>query len=631
MTKSFHLCWINHDGGELVYLVRGPVTVGRAPENEIAVDEEGISRRHCRLELRAGTLHLKDLGSTNGTFVNGERVQEAEVGEGDEILVGRGLFRIRASSERGKAAETLMMGRETIALSLEAGRAEYPGNLDSSFQATEHLRTLSKVLDIINSGDSADELYRLVLEAVLETLKMDSGAVVLGADPKAAPALTANRGGGVRPPLSATVLTAVLGTGEAVLANDIAGDSRLQGAVSLAGDRKTQILCAPIACSGNALGALYLASDSRELPVAESDLRLVILVARQLALAAENLRRQELVIEENRSLRAAMVGDSRIVGSSDALLRVQELTRRAARADVTVLLTGETGTGKELFARALHEWSPRAAQPFIAVNCGAIPQTMVESELFGHERGAFTGAVERRMGRFELAQAGTLFLDEVGELPLDVQVKLLRVLEEKRFYRVGGSKEIRSDVRVVAATNRNLAELVQRGDFRQDLLYRIRVLEISIPPLRERVQDIQEIADHLLRRLAKEAGLTLPRLSPTVWERLEAYHWPGNVRELRNVLERALILCGSDSIEPDDVLPPDPPDPSDCLEPGRTRTADSAPMVGTERSLRDVEKDHIQAVLDATGWNKSRAAEILGIGRTNIYEKIKQFGLESPS
>ena len=620
MTDAFHLCWINHTGGELVYQVRGAMTVGRAAENEISVDEEGVSRRHCRLELRETGLWLEDLGSTNGTFVNGKRVAQADVGEGDEILVGRSLFKVRGGTSKKGAAETLVIGRETIELTLKTGREEYPGSLGSGSQAADHLRTLCRVMDAVNAGSSADELYRQVLESILETLDMDFGAVLLGTDPAASAALSASRRGAPPPRLSSTVLKTVLLEGEAVLANDIQGDQRFSGSTSLAGEVATRILSAPIAFSGNVLGALYFTSDSRDLPVAESDLRLVTLVARQLALAADKLRRQELVLEENRSLRAAMVGDLEIVGSSDALLQVQEVTRRAARADVTVLITGETGTGKELFARAVHEWSARSGQPFVAVNCGAIPQSMVESELFGHERGAFTGAVERRIGRFELAREGTLFLDEVGELPLDLQVKLLRVLEEKRFFRVGGSKEIRSDVRLVAATNRDLVKLVEAGEFRKDLLYRIRVLEIEIPPLRERVRDILEIAEHLLRGLARESGLVLRRLSPEAKRRMEAYSWPGNVRELRNVLERALILCTSDTIGADDVLP------RSAAAAGEVKTAG-----GSQRSLRDVEKEHIQAVLEATGWNKSRAAEILGIGRTNIYEKIKQYGLESTS
>ncbi|MFH0946064.1 MAG: sigma 54-interacting transcriptional regulator [Planctomycetota bacterium] len=620
MSDAFHLCWINHAGGELVYQVRGSMTVGRAPENEISVDEEGVSRRHCRLELRESGLFLEDLGSTNGTFVNGKRVVQADVGEGDEILVGRSLFRVQGGTGRCATAETLRIGRETIELTLKAGREEYPGSLGSGSQAADHLRTLCRVMDAVNAGSSSEELYRQVLDSILATLDMDFGAVLLGSDPAAPAVLAASRRGKAHPALSTTVLGTVLRNGEAVLANDIQGDARFSGSTSLAGEVATRILSAPIAFSGNILGALYFTSDSRDLPVAESDLRLVTLVGRQLALAADKLRRQELVLEENRSLRAAMVGDLEIVGSSDALQQAQEMTRRAARADVTVLITGETGTGKELFARAVHEWSPRAGQPFIAVNCGAIPQAMVESELFGHERGAFTGAVERRIGRFELAREGTLFLDEVGELPLDLQVKLLRVLEEKRFFRVGGSKEIRSDVRVVAATNRDLLRLVEAGEFRKDLLYRIRVLEIGIPPLRERVRDILEIAEHLLGGLSRESGLSPRRLSPEAKRRMEAYSWPGNVRELRNVLERALILSSSDTISADEILP------RTALETGGAPAA-----CGSQRSLRDVEKEHIRAVLVATGWNKSRAAEILGIGRTNIYEKIKQYGLESTS
>ncbi|MBI4881022.1 MAG: sigma-54-dependent Fis family transcriptional regulator, partial [Planctomycetes bacterium] len=242
-------------------------------------------------------------------------------------------------------------------------------------------------------------------------------------------------------------------------------------------------------------------------------------------------------------------------------------------------------------------------------------------ELFGHEKGAFTGAAERRVGRFEMARDGTLFLDEIGELPFDLQVKLLRVLEEKRFYRVGGSKEIFSDVRVIAATNRDLAERAREGRFRDDLYYRIRVLEIAVPPLRERREDILPIAEHLLARLAAESGRARPEIGAAAAARLVAYDWPGNVRELRNVLERALILGAADTLAADDVLP----ELAGAEGGAAPLAAGGAPALV---SLRDLEKEHIRAVLEATDWNKSKAAEVLGIGRTNIYEKIKQYGLE---
>ncbi len=622
MTGTFYLCWVNREGGEVVFHVRGGATLGRSPASEIPVDADGVSRVHCRLEAREGKLVVQDLGSTNGTYVNGRRVQEAEVKAGDELLVGRCRFQVRV--EEPARPEASAAGAETIEVALEAARADYPGGLEGGARAADHLRVLARVLEAINAGGAPEDLYRRSLEAILEALDVDFGAVVLGTDPKAAPAAVRLRRGAEAAPgpaPSSTVLARVLATGEAVLANDAAVDGRLRAAHSLAGAGATRILCAPIALAGRISGALYVAAGAGSRPLAESELRLVTLVARQLALAAENLRRQELVLAENRSLRDQAAGDLCIVGPSPQLARVLEMARRAARTDVTVLITGETGTGKELIARAIHEWSARRRQPFIAVNCGAIPATMVESELFGHEKGAFTGAAERRLGRFELARDGTLFLDEIGELPFELQVKLLRVLEEKSFYRVGGSKEISSDVRVIAATNRDLAERARAGRFRDDLFYRIRVLEIAVPPLRERREDIRPIAEHLLARLAAESGRPRPDLGAEVAARLAAYDWPGNVRELRNVLERALILGAGDVLAADDVLPE---------LAGAERAAAELGAAGARplASLRDLEKEHIRAVLVATGWNKSRAAEILGIGRTNIYEKIKLYGLE---
>ncbi|MFG0316648.1 MAG: sigma 54-interacting transcriptional regulator [Planctomycetota bacterium JB042] len=619
MRSKYRLSWVNRTEGELVFHVGGSATVGRSSDNEIAVDEEGVSRHHCRLETRGDGLFVEDLGSTNGTFLNGRRIRDAELADGDELLVGRSLFRVHGGRDKDDAAgRTLAVGAETIQVALKAAHADYPGDLSGSTRAVDHLRTLCRVVDAINAGGSPDDLYRQALDAVLDTLDMESGAVVLGDDPGAEPAVRIERSDGPARAPSRTILRRVLESGEAVLANDVAGDARWKGSTSLVGQGEARIVCAPIAVAGRGSGALYLASGKEGRPVGESELRLVTLVARQLALAAENLHRTELLVAENRSLRAA-AGDVEIVGTSAAMARVLETARRAAAADATVLVTGETGTGKELVARAIHGWSARRDRPFVALNCGAIPATMVESELFGHEKGTFTGAAERRLGRFEMADGGTLLLDEVGELPLETQVKLLRVLEEKRFYRVGGSKEVAVDVRILAATNRDLDARVRDGSFRPDLLFRLRVLEIEVPPLRERSEDVGPLAEALLARLARGGGRPAATLTEEASERLAAYPWPGNVRELRNVLERALILCGSDTIGADDVLPEGA---------GSTPPDGAAPVSGGGvRSLRDAERETILAALEATGWNKSKAAELLGIGRTNIYEKIKLYGL----
>ena len=610
MSAAYRLSWVNRDGGEVVYHLVDGATVGRSSENEIVVDEDGVSRRHCRFKLDHGRLRVLDLGSTNGTYVNGRRVQDEPVDHGDMVLVGRSLFEIRDASGRSQAGQTAVVGAETIQVALRAAEADDPGLLNPEARVSDHLRTLCRVIEIINDGGSTDELYDKTLSALVELLGVDYAAVLLGGDPEAAP--VASVGGPDVP--SRTVLRRVFGEGEAVLANDVGSDSKIGGAESLIGDLHTRILCAPILRHGSPLGALYLKANAGSRPITESELRLVSIVARSLAMAAENIHQHEVVKAENETLRRA-TSAGQIVGVSESIRTILEIARRAARSDATVLITGETGTGKELFARAIHDWSPRAERPFVAINCGAIPASMVESELFGHEKGAFTGAVERRIGRFEMARDGTLFLDEIGDLPLDLQVKLLRVIEEKRFYRVGGTQEVQTDVRLVAATHRDLDQQVEQGEFRRDLLYRVRVLEIALPPLRERQEDIVPIAEHLLAHLAERGGYGAKRLGPAAQQRLAEYTWPGNVRELRNVLERALILCGSDTIEPDDVL----------LDRGEPSSVASSPA--SSMSLKDLEALHIKAVLDETGWNKSKAAELLGIGRTNIYEKIKQYGL----
>jgi Nif-specific regulatory protein len=283
-----------------------------------------------------------------------------------------------------------------------------------------------------------------------------------------------------------------------------------------------------------------------------------------------------------------------------------------------VLITGESGTGKELIARGIHHASPRRDWLFVPLNCGAIPATMMESELFGHERGAFTGANQRRTGKLELANGGTLFLDEVAELPLDLQVKLLRVLEDRTFTRVGGNEEVRSDVRFLAATHRDLAQLVAEGKFREDLFFRLRVLEIRAAPLREHLEDLPELVDTLLERLALTMRCVKPSITPQALELLQESSWPGNVRELRNVLERTIILGDGREIRAEHLTLP-----------GRIT---GAPGPGTQGdpllSLKDLEREHVRRVLKATGWNKTLAAEILGIGRPTIYEKIKAYDLE---
>ncbi|MDH4161975.1 MAG: sigma 54-interacting transcriptional regulator [Nitrospirota bacterium] len=303
-----------------------------------------------------------------------------------------------------------------------------------------------------------------------------------------------------------------------------------------------------------------------------------------------------------------------LIGSSAAMREVYGILERIAPTDVTVLLEGETGTGKELAARALHQHSKRAAGPFVVFDCGAVAPNLIESELFGHEKGAFTDAARARQGAFELADKGTIFLDEIGELSLDLQPKLLRALDQRETKRVGGDKPLPVNVRVISATNKDLEKEVKAGRFREDLFYRLSVVRLSLPPLRKRKEDIETLAAHLLAAISQEIGKKIKGLSPDALAALAANSWPGNVRELRNVLGRAAALCDSDRIEPKDLF----------LSPGR-KTATQEGLSG--KTLEEIEKAAIHATLKSVNNNKTEAAKVLGIAYSTLYEKMKKYGM----
>ncbi len=336
------------------------------------------------------------------------------------------------------------------------------------------------------------------------------------------------------------------------------------------------------------------------------------------------LERNELR-EENRALRAALPGGKPLVGISGALRELVEQARKAAESKSTVLLVGESGTGKEVLARSIHAWSPRASRPFIAVNCVALSEELLESELFGHEKGAFTGAHQQKPGKFELANHGTIFLDEVGDIRESLQAKLLRVLQEHEFERVGGTKPIRVDIRVIAATNRNLEEAVKGGRFREDLYYRLNVVRLRLPPLRERREDIPGLAEHFLRKYCAETGKTIPGISAEAVDLLKAHPWPGNVRELENAVERAVVLGAGAEISPLDL---------------GLRTIDrtvpslpgAEPSIGPfHEGVEEFKRELIRRALEQAKGNQTRAAEILGLQRTYLSRLVKNLGLRTDS
>jgi two-component system response regulator AtoC len=336
----------------------------------------------------------------------------------------------------------------------------------------------------------------------------------------------------------------------------------------------------------------------------------------QAELLIRKLVEHQRLIEENLALRQRLEERYRfenIIAKSHKMQQIFEVVRTVAQSNATVLITGESGTGKELIARAIHNLSPRRGKPFIAVSCAALPESLLESELFGHEKGAFTGAVAQRKGRFELAHKGTLFLDEIGEMSANIQVHLLRVLEEREFTRVGGTETIRSDVRIISATNKDLNEAVMRGEFRDDLYYRLNVVSIQLPPLRERAEDIPLLAQHFLNKFAVENQKGDITFSPDAMDFLMKYEWPGNVRELENATERAVVLALNSTITATDLSPQNPP----------LLRQDSA-----GKSIKEVVKDHILHVLTETEGNYSKAAKILGVTRMTLYNKVEEYGLD---
>ena len=349
----------------------------------------------------------------------------------------------------------------------------------------------------------------------------------------------------------------------------------------------------------------------------------------RLLLTVRNALESGRLRRDNRELNARLGdGAGGLVGSSEAMRKLRDQIDRAADAGARVLITGENGTGKELVARALHEGSPRADGPFVKVNCAAIPKDLIESELFGHEKGAFTGATARKIGKIEAADSGTLLLDEVGDMALEAQAKLLRVLEENEVERVGGNRSLPVDVRVLAATNKDLPEAISAGDFREDLYYRLNVVPVPVPPLRERREDIPELVEHFRARFQGETGRALHAFDDSAYEALRAWPWPGNVRELRNVVERLEIMTDGDRIEAADVKrilaqsrrPDGPADEAAVPEPDGELTLREI-LDRTERSV-------IRRALDAADGVISEAARLLGMDRANLHRKMRRLEIE---
>jgi len=606
----------------------GKSTIGRATENTIVLHDSLVSRQHAVLEFDGSAVVLRDLGGKNPIRVNGRDVEDYQLVDGDRIAIGqselvfeyagvdRGSTRLRVVRDargRGRDPSTTLSG-----LSVDASTAVFSGDHRDASTIEKDLRRLEslyRLTEKILKVTDLEPLYEEILTTATSECGAERGFVGLvsdvdDVDPHELDVVRfwdpEHGGNAQRLEMSESILSHIQRDRKAVLVRDVADQPDF--GMSVIDLKIRSFICAPLTYGDEFLGLIYVDTRGSRQQFDRSDLHFVSAIGRIGGLCLKNLRTQSHLESENERLRSLVRKSGEIVGSSESMERVFRLLEKVAPRDTSVLITGENGTGKELIARATHDQSGRKDKPFVPVNCGAIPPNLVESELFGYEKGAFTGADRTTEGKFDLANGGTLFLDEIGDMPLDMQVKILRALQERRFYRVGGKKEVSVDIRLISATNRDLKKAIEEGTFREDLYFRLAVLTIDVPPLRERGNDILEIADYLLNQGAS-SRITLTKAAR---ECLLNYSWPGNIRELGNALEQAVILGDGKKITPAD-LPP---------EIGKTGRGK---MIFRLKPIHEVERQYILRVLDETGGNKARAAAVLGISRETLYQKLKQY------
>jgi serine/threonine-protein kinase PknK len=620
------------------------VVVGRAPQCDIPVLDLRASRQHCRIERHGTQYVLVDLGSQNGTMLNGHLVDRAALKTGDAVGVGGA----RIWFEKAPPPEGAGDFRDTMVLDPEA-------DLQRAKEKEDRLLRLQRVAKALNSELHLDRLLEIIVDHVIELAGAERGFLVLGRggeEPKARVARNFEREEVQSPDeeFSRGIVEQVFTTGQPVLAANAVEDRRFQEFLSINAIRARSVLCIPLVMRGTVLGAVYVDNRLQKGAFTSVELQTLSSLADFAAIAIENARLYEENERRARELevlngqlasrvdsqaqeltevrdRLRKVGEPAgsypaIIGRAPAMRDVLRLLDKVVLTEEPVLIEGESGTGKELMAQAIHQASPRAREPFVAVHCAALSENLLESELFGHESGSFTGADRDKKGLFELADHGTLFLDEVGDMSPEMQKKLLRVLQEGEIRPVGGKVVKKVDVRIISASNKDLRKLVESGDFREDLLYRLKVLTVRMPPLRQRKEDIPALVDHFLK-VHSPQGKRQKTLGEGVLERLTAHDWPGNVRELENET-KLMIALGDDVITPE-VL-------SDAVRRGRRGSVEDEADDGAVQNLVElverVERREIEKALRLAEANKTRASDLLGISRFTLQRKLEKYGME---
>ncbi len=605
------------------------VPVGRDPGNVLAIPDPSLSRRHCVI-LPAETGYLiRDLDSRNGTYVNGVSVKEGPLQHGDQISVGDSVFLLlmrddgNGASEAGvefedRPAQATAQVRPQDALYLQPDRIL--GETPSTSRVTRNLNALLKISRIVHQIHDLDKLQSQILDLMFEVAPAERGAILLdGSGEKFASVFARHRAAASSHPVrvSRTIARRVVVEGVAILAMDVLRNDGLNNVESLLVSNVRSLLCVPLIVFQKVTGCIYLDTSNAAARFDEDHLQLVTAVAGICAVALENAHCLNSLERENLRLATEIRLEHNMVGESPRLKQTCSVIARVAPTDSTVLIEGESGTGKELAARAIHRSSLRKDRPFVPINCAAIPEDLLESELFGHERGSFTNAITQKKGRLETADGGTVFLDEIGEMSAKLQVKILRVLQEREFERVGGTRSIKVDVRIIAATNKDLAASVKAGEFRRDLYYRLNVVSVVMPPLRERRADIPLLAGHFVEKHSQKFAIRPKRISPEAMTCLMNYDWPGNVRELENAIERALVLGSSDLVRAEDL-------PESVVSKDVT-----AGVTGTKYhfALKELKKQLIVKSLEESKGNYTDAAKLLGLHVNYLHRLVRNLGL----
>ena len=599
-----------------------PVVIGRDTTATLCLADASVSRRHSQIEKEEQDFVILDLESLNGTFINDVPVKRRKLQHGDRVRIGASLFLfLMHDGENSQSSEVRFDDGHIVSGSTLQLRFN-----DALYLMARDLSALMKVSTTINAIRGVEELQKTLLELLFEVVPAERGAILLtdpgsqGDSSEFASVFGLNRQSEQDESInvSRTVTNWVLQQGESLLINNQAQAKGFESADSLTTEGPGSILCVPLVMLERTLGVIYLDTKEPDTVFDKDHLQLVSAISAITAVAIENARHIEWLVSENQRLIADFNIEHNMVGESQSMRDVLQFISKVAPTDSTVLLSGESGTGKELAARAIHLNSRRADKPFMAVNCAALAESLLESELFGHEKGSFTGALMQKKGRLEIADSGTVFLDEIGEVSPALQVKLLRVLQEREFERVGGTRTIKVDIRLITATNKNLEDAVSNGTFRQDLYYRLNVVSLEMPPLRDRQEDIPLLANYFAAKYGEKCNRRITGISAEAQARLLGYDWPGNVRELENAIERAVVLGSTDRILLEDL-------PESVLESEPTATA---PGTKYHEAVAQTKKQIILSAMQQAKGNYTEAAKLLGVHPNYLHRLIRNLNLK---